>query len=641
MTDLGGGYQPQGAQPWHPGDPGYGGQEQQPMPEQHQQTGAWQQIPQQQQGQQFGQAQYVQQGYPQQQFVPQDQYAQQPQVQQAQPQFNDQTYGGQQFDAQQQVLQQAQQQGQFAQGGGQYDQFGYPQQQVQQQVQQQTIPQQFVPQGQPGQPGQQFPQQQMPGQQFPQQQMPGQPGQQIPQQQMPRMAQPAPQQPQAPKAPRVPQPAGPGPDGIDWEAEAAALDTPAAAEPAVEEWVEEEHHDGHAEDAGHAVEPDRPSLFGGEEEPETRDSERKRKEKGKQEGRRNRGACLIVAVCLLGATAGAGWWGYGFYQTHFGPPPDYAGDGNGSVNVEIKTGDSGSAMGQALKDADVVKSVGAFVSAVNKNPKGATIQPGTYTLAHQMSAAAAVAKMVDSNGGNALTIPEGKKSVDIYAKIDAKLKLPNGTTANIAKDKVNELGLPDYAHGNIEGFLYPTKYSITDGMKPEDLLKQMVSTAVEHYKALDLDTGAQKIGLKSGYDVITEASILQAEGNNSADFAKMARAIYNRLNTNATGHKLGLDTTLQYQLGRTRMEQKEIDDKSLAYNTYLNPGLPPGPIGNPGDDAIKAVLNPTPGNWVYWIAMSPSETRFASTPAEHASNVKDYCTARGQGFDPVRVTCKS
>ncbi|GAA2248357.1 hypothetical protein GCM10010430_33500 [Kitasatospora cystarginea] len=401
--------------------------------------------------------------------------------------------------------------------------------------------------------------------------------------------------------------------------------------------MDDELHDGHPEDAD-AVEEDRPSLFGGDEEPETRESDRKRKEKGKKEGRRNRGACLIVAVCLLGATAGAGWWGYGFYQTHFGPPPDYSGDGSGSVNVEIKTGDSGQAMGQALKDADVVKSIGAFVNAVGKNPKGASIQPGTYTLAHQMSAAAAVAKMVDSNGGNALTIPEGKKAVDIYAKIDAKLKLPNGTTAGVAKDKVNELGLPDYAHGNIEGFLYPTKYSVTDGMKPEDLLKQMVSTAVDHFKQLNLDAGAQQAGVKDGYQVLIEASIVQAEGNNSADFGKMARVVANRLKSNTY---LGMDTTLQYQLGRTTMSDKEIGDKSLAYNTYVNHGLPPGPISNPGDDAIKAALNPTPGDWAYWIAMSPTETRFATTFDEHKKNVQEYCTARGKGFDPVRGMCKS
>jgi len=560
MTDLGGGYNPRGSQPWHPGDPGYGGQ----------QADTWQQ-----QAQQPG-------PYGQQQGFPQQQNPQQQQQQQPWPQ------------------------GQYGQ------QQGYPQQQN--------------PYGQ-GQYGQQqgYPQQQNPQQQaWPQQQFVQQPR---PQQAM----RPQPQVPQ----PQIPQPSGPGPDGIDWEAEAAALDAPRVEPEAEPELWEEEPADH--------VEPESDSFFGGDEDT-SREAERKRKEKGKKSGRRNSGACLLVALVLLGGLGGAGWYGYGFYQTHFGPPPDYSGEGAGSVNVEIKPGSTGEAMGAALKEAGVVKSTAAFVSAFNNNPKAATIQPGAYTMHHQMSAKAAVAQLVESNGGNALVIPEGKKAVDIYTAIDTKLKLQKGTTANVAKDQAAGLGLPAYANGKLEGFLYPTRYSVTDGMKPEDLLKQMVANANQHYQDLKLDEGAQKIGLKSGYEVLIEASILQAEGNNSADFGKMARAMSNRLNTNAgppkgTWGRLELDTTLQYELGRTTFTAAE-HDRDSPYNTYKRKGLPPTPIANPGDEAIKAVLNPTPGDWIYWIAMNPQETRFAATWDEHLKNVQEWCTGQGKGFDQKAGQCK-
>jgi UPF0755 protein len=297
-------------------------------------------------------------------------------------------------------------------------------------------------------------------------------------------------------------------------------------------------------------------------------------------------------------------------------------------------------MGQTLKDAGVVKSVGAFVTAYGKNNKALGIQPGSYTLHLQMSGAAAVELLVDSAGGNAIIVPEGKSSAEIYALIDGKLKLQAGTTANVAKAQAGSLGLPDYAQGNIEGFLYPTKYSLTDGMKPEDLLKQMVAKAVEHYQSLNLDAGAKNVGLQSGYQVIIEASILQREGNNSQDFGKMARAMYNRLNSNATQGKLQVDTTLQYHLGRTHFTDAEMADKNDPYNTYANKGLPPTPIANPGDEAIKAVLNPTPGNWVYWVAVSPTDTRFDDTLDNFKKDVKDYCTAHNQGFDDKKVQCK-
>ncbi|BFV55756.1 endolytic transglycosylase MltG [Kitasatospora sp. CMC57] len=439
---------------------------------------------------------------------------------------------------------------------------------------------------------------------------------------------------QQPPQPAAPQPSGPGADGIDWEAEAAALDapqTPRVVEPESGQWAD---HEVEAFE-----EPEQESFFG--EQDDSRSAERNRKEKGKKSGRKNSGACLVVALVLLGGVAGAGWWGYGFYQQHFGPPPDFTGTGSGSVQIEIKPGAVGESMGATLKAAGVVKSVDAFISAFNKNPKANTIQPGFFTLHHQMAASEAVKVLVDAAGGNALIVPEGKTAAVTYGLIDGKLKLAPGTTANVAKTQVASLGLPPYANGNIEGFLYPTKYSISQGMKPEDLLKQMVSTATQHYQDLNLDAGAQKIGLKSGYEVLTAASILQAEGNNSADFGKIARVISNRLSTPATQGKLQLDTTLQYKLGRTKFTVAEKDGDKSPYNTYVNKGLPPTPISNPGDDAIKAMLDPTPGDWVYFVALSPQETRFAVTFEAFKKDVKDYCSANKQGFDEAAGMCKS
>ncbi|MDH6575912.1 endolytic transglycosylase MltG [Kitasatospora sp. MAP5-34] len=637
MTDLGGGYGPQGSRPWTPGDPGYAGapdeaaqqpdpwqqQNQQhpqqgqyvqnPYAQQQQQQAAWPQqqgFPQQQQGQQHPQqGQYVQNPYAQQQ---QQQQAAWPQQQQNQQQ---QGFPQQQIPQQQQPQQQ-----------GQYVQNPYAQQQQQQQA---AWPQQQQNQQQQGFPQQQIPQQQQP-------QAPRNPG-------MPMRPQPAAQQAPPPAPAR---PAGPGPDGIDWEAEAAALDSP-RVEPEPEAWAEaehaEQHVDGYPEEYTEADEyaegePERESFFGADEQDTSREAERKRKEKGKASGRRNRGACLGVALLLMGGVTGAGYWGYGFYQQHFGPPPDYKGDGTGSVSVEIKAG-PGEQMGATLQASDVVKSVKAFVDAFSNNPKANSIQPGSYTLHHQMSAVAAVQELVDSNGGNALVIPEGKKAVDIYTMIDNKLKLQKGATAAAAASQLGTLGLPDYAQGNLEGFLFPARYSVTDGMKPEAMLKQMVAMAVQHYQQLNLDGGAKSIGLANGYQVIIEASILQAEGNNDTDFGKIARVLSNRLNTQATQGKLQLDTTLQYKLGRTNFTKAEKDGDKSPYNTYYSKGLPPTPISNPGDAAIQAVLNPTPGDWVYFVAVSPTDTRFEKTFDDFKNDVKAYCTAHNQGFDPSGM-CK-
>ncbi|AUG75967.1 hypothetical protein CFP65_1050 [Kitasatospora sp. MMS16-BH015] len=690
MSDLGGGYNPQGSQPWHPGDPGYGGtpeeqaaaqqaawQQQNQYAQdpygQQQQTGAWQQVGQQQHQQQgqYAQDLYAQQQAQQQQLWQQQQQQQQAQAQQAQQQTGAWQQVGQQHQQQGQYTQdpygrpQAQQQQMPQQGQQQWQQGmqqglqtqglrqaaqqtglqqqGMPAQGLQQGMpqqqgfQQQGGPQGFPPGGQPGQPGRPGPggplgqQAQQP---FGQQGQPGQPGRFGQQQAAGR--------PPVQQQRSAPAPAGPGPDGIDWEAEAAALEhggpagagAPAVTEPEPEVWAEE--HGEEYEDEYH--EEGQGSFLG--EQDTSREGERKRKEKGKAAGRRNSGACLVVALVLLGGLGGAGWWGYGFYQRHFGPPADYAGAGTGSVSIQIKPGAAGEQMGQTLFEAGVVKSVKAFYNAFVANPKASTIQPGAYTMHHQMSAESAVALLVDSNGGNALVIPEGKKAADIYTIIDGKLKLNKGTTAQAAQAHAGELGLPQYANNNPEGFLFPAKYSITEGMKPEDLLKQMVANATQHYKDLNLDGNAQKIGLNNGYEVLTEASILQAEGNNDQDFGKIARVLYNRLKTNATQGKLQLDTTLQYKLGRTNFTKAEKDGDKSPYNTYVNKGLPPTPISNPGDEAIQAVLNPTAGDWVYFVALSPTETRFSTTFDQFKKDVKDYCSAHNQGFDEAQGMCK-
>ncbi|MFD8751123.1 endolytic transglycosylase MltG [Kitasatospora sp. NPDC059577] len=658
MTDLGGGYAPQG-EPWHPGDPGYDGR--QPVP--GQQDGQWQQqYPQQgQHGQQpYGDAQ---QGYPQQQMQQpmQQGYPQQQMRQQA---FQQQGYQQQGFQGGQQGYpQQGQQQ-------------GYPQQQIQQPMQQQGYPQQQMPQqafqqqgyqqqgfqggpqngmqqpgvqqqpgtqgqnGMPAQNGMQQPGMQgqngMPAQNGMQQQpgvqQQGMPQQQAPQQRGRRRAAPAPE----------PEPAsGPGPDGIDWEAEAAALESGAPAgddgQGGTDEWDGRE--DGHREDGGYLdehAESEEGGFLGKQD--ESREAKKKRKEKGKKSGRRNGGACLLVAVVLLGAVGGAGWWGYGFYQDHFGPPPDFTGAGTGSVQFEVKKDALAGQIGLALKNAGVVKSVDAFTTACKAEPKCVTVQPGFYGLKKEMPAADVLKELLAQAGGAAIVIPEGKNSTEIYTLIDTKLKLQKGATAAAAQAQINDLGLPAYAQGKIEGFLWPTRYNIADGMKPEDLLKQMVKTATDKYA--NLDSQAASVGLKTGYEVIIEASILQREGNNVDDFAKMAKTIQNRLAAGGEiNHKLGMDTTLQYSLGRKELNKGDMDNASNPYNTYVNPGLPPTPISNPGDDALNAVLHPADGKWLYFIAMDPQHTRFAETSKEHYANVKEYCQAAGQGFDEARGHC--
>ncbi|MFF5158657.1 endolytic transglycosylase MltG [Streptomyces sp. NPDC000348] len=361
---------------------------------------------------------------------------------------------------------------------------------------------------------------------------------------------------------------------------------------------------------------------------------------GKEKKRRNGLACLVVVVVFGGGIAGVGYFGYQFYQDRFGSAPDFAGSGNGEqVTVTIPKGSLGYAIGQELKKMGVVKSVDAFVAAQAANPQGKSIQDGVYTLEKEMSAASAVELMLSPKSRNSLIIAEGRRNVAIYEAIDKRLGVKTGTTAEVAETKWKTLGLPDWAVNHedvkdpLEGFLYPSSYSVAKGQKPEAVLKQMVARATEKYEELDFEGKAESLGLEGPWELVTVASLVQAEGKTHDDFRKMSEVIYNRLKTTntETNQKLQFDSTFNYLLGQSEIDisESEINSNPDPYNTYTNTGLPPGPIGNPGEEALQAALNPTSDGWMYFVATDGMDkTEFAKTMAEHQKLVDKFNASR-------------
>ncbi|MEU1481825.1 endolytic transglycosylase MltG [Streptomyces sp. NPDC005760] len=339
-------------------------------------------------------------------------------------------------------------------------------------------------------------------------------------------------------------------------------------------------------------------------------------------------ACLVVLLVFGGGIGTVGYFGYQFYQNRFGTAPDYAGDGTSEmVTVQVPKGAGGYAIGRLLKDAGVVKSVDAFVSAQEQNPKGKTIQAGAYLLKKEMSAESAVVMMLDPKSQNNVLVKPGQRNVAVYKAIDEKLDLESGATKKIAKEKYKSLGLPSWANDNkdikdpLEGFLYPGTYPAAKGMKPEAVLKEMVTEAAGAYGKYDLEAKARALKLDGPLQVITVASLVQAEGKTEDDYRKMAEVVYNRLNL-ANPETYGLlqfDSTFNYLKGQSNINitESEIKSNKNPYNTYTNKGLPPGPIDNPGVTALKAALNPTHDGWYYFVATDGvNKTEFAKTHDE-------------------------
>ena len=295
---------------------------------------------------------------------------------------------------------------------------------------------------------------------------------------------------------------------------------------------------------------------------------------------------------------------------------DYVGDGTGLVQVEVAPGDTSSDIAKALVAAGVVKSTTAFIDAAQSDPRSRDIQPGTYQLKLKMSAQSALALLVDPTSlvGGRLTIPEGTKLSKLKQIIESKSQIKAADLDRVLANPA-ALGLPAYAKGKAEGFLFPATYNVTSSTTATSLLTQMVARYKQVSSGIGLEAGAAKLGL-SPYQVVTIASLIEAEVKRPQDYSQVAEVIINRLHR---GMKLELDSTVNYALGTTKplLSQSDLKVES-AYNTYLHTGLPPGPIDSPGQAALQAALNPATGNLIYFVTVDPDtgETLFTNSVSQ-------------------------
>ncbi|WP_405917787.1 endolytic transglycosylase MltG [Streptomyces sp. NBC_00728] len=218
-----------------------------------------------------------------------------------------------------------------------------------------------------------------------------------------------------------------------------------------------------------------------------------------------------------------------------------------------------------------------------------------------------------------LLIPEGWRSGQVYAAVDKALRVPAGTTKK-SLDKAN-LKLPNDAGGNPEGYLFPARYPIAGKSTPESMLTFMVDTANKRFNGAPVAAGAQRNAMNV-YQAVTIASIVQAEAATKADMGKVARVIYNRLER---GMPLQMDSTINYALNRSTLSTSQADTKvDSPYNSYRRMGLPPTPISNPGEEAMKAAITPPAGDWLYFVTVKPGDTRFTAGYEEHQRNVAEF-----------------
>ena len=277
-----------------------------------------------------------------------------------------------------------------------------------------------------------------------------------------------------------------------------------------------------------------------------------------------------------------------------------------SVRIDISAGETGSEIAQELFEKGVVKSSEAFFRVAVSDPRSASIAPGVHIVDEGICARDALVQLLDSKRiAGLIAFTEGAWNREIK-----EIFIKSGFSKRDVDLAFESVNVPR-PFTTLEGLLFPAQYSFAQGTKAIDALESIVERGLSTLMTLGVVQGYKKF---SAQELLVIASIIQAEGDEK-DFAKVARVIYNRL---AIDMPLQMDSTVHYIKG-TRGSVFLSTNSTLIkspYNTYRNYGLPPGPIGNPGESALKAALSPAQGDWLYFITVAPGDTRFTSTLTE-------------------------
>lgn len=311
--------------------------------------------------------------------------------------------------------------------------------------------------------------------------------------------------------------------------------------------------------------------------------------------------------------------------------PDFApGMAGKEVLVEVMPGETGSEIGFKLEKAGVIKSSLAFFRVAVSDARAQRIAPGEHLLETRIPAAIALDQLLDPKRiPNLIVVRDGARwneikeslikfglSADEVSKAVSKVVLPERFVLDEQKRKV-----PSTLR--LEGFLYPAHYSFNKADDAVTILQKMV----DRFSAATVDISWAENEQFLPYDRVVIASLIQSEGTPDV-FRKVSRVIYNRL---SIGMPLQFDSTVHYALNRRGEIRISLNETKIGsrYNTFINRGLPPTAIGSPTVEAIKASLDPEPGDWLYFVTVKPGDTRFTASydeflvwKAEYKSNYR-------------------
>jgi len=328
----------------------------------------------------------------------------------------------------------------------------------------------------------------------------------------------------------------------------------------------------------------------------------------------------LILILVLAAGGAAAWLWYSVTQPYQG----FSAEG---VFVDVPHGASRRTVARLLEQNGVVRSALAFEIYARRHPKR-TLQAGEYFFNSATSGKDVFWKVARGDVySQPFTVREGETMFDIARNLEAGKFMPGDDFLKAANDPTMVRDIAPHAQ-TLEGFLYPATYNLPRHPAANELASQMVTRFKNEWNRIAQSAAADRSMTADGkpmVSVVTLASLVERETPKPDERPLVAGVFENRLRLHMP---LQCDPTVVYALERNGQYSGTLTLNDLRvdspYNTYANRGLPPGPIGNPGDVALRAALAPADTKYLYFVANTQGGHFFSATLAEHNKNVQKY-----------------
>jgi UPF0755 protein len=340
---------------------------------------------------------------------------------------------------------------------------------------------------------------------------------------------------------------------------------------------------------------------------------RRGKPKKRRRGRKTpSGRLLLLALLLLGVFCGI----YLLVSAVLG------GGEEKPMTVAVEQGDTLSSVADKLEEAGVIQSSKLFKLETRIKGGEMEIKAGEYRFVPGEDSEQILETLSSGESISAfnITVPEGLTLEQTARVVEEEAGIPAEEFETAAERTDYEYDfLEDPAIRTTEGFLFPKKYEFERGVDAAQIVDRFLQQYLLEKEGLVFAEAQDRFNLTE-YELVTVASLVEKESANPEERSLIAGVIYNRIRS---GMPLQVDATVQYALGKAKEDLKLDDlDVDSPYNTYKNPGLPPGPISSPSRESIQAALEPAQTDYLYYVLEAGGEEHFFTDDYEEFLDAK-------------------